>query len=137
MKEKDRFLIVCGFFILTSIIIFLICDLTKEQSTLYVREITSAAEITEPYTETSENAENTVQFAEHRSQQAGNTKEKININTADAEKLTALPGIGEKISERIVEYRTENGSFYSIEEIMEVSGIGEAKFEAIKDMICV
>lgn len=122
---------------MTSIIIFLICDLTKERSTLYVREITSAVEIAEPYTETSENAENTAQPSEHRSQRADNTKEKININTADAEELTALPGIGEKISERIVEYRTENGLFYSIEEIMEVSGIGEAKFEAIKDMICV
>lgn len=137
MKEKDRFLALCGFFILTSIIIFLFCELTKERSALYIREITSAVEIAEPYAETHENAENTAQSVEPRSQNSDNTKEKININTADAEELTALPGIGEKISERIIEYRTENGRFYSIEEIMEVSGIGEAKFEAIKDMICV
>lgn len=135
MKEKDRFLVVCGFFILVSIIIFLICDITKVRSTLYVREITSAFEIADPYTETEENAENTVQPVEISSQRGDKTK--VNINTADAEELTALPGIGEKISERIIEYRTENGLFYSIEEIMEVDGIGEAKFEAIKDMICV
>lgn len=63
---------------------------------------------------------------------------KININTATAEELaTNLPGIGESIAKRIVEYRIYNGDFVSIDEIKNVSGIGEAKFEAIKELICV
>ena len=61
----------------------------------------------------------------------------ININTATAEELTQLKGIGEVIAQRIVDYRNENGAFSSIEEIMNVSGIGEKKFEAIRDNISV
>lgn len=61
----------------------------------------------------------------------------ININTASAEELTVLNGIGEKIAGRIVDYRNENGKFSSIDEIMNVSGIGEKKFEKIKEHITV
>lgn len=61
----------------------------------------------------------------------------IDINTADAEALDLLPGIGPVYAQRIVEYRTENGPFQSIEDIMEVSGIGEKKYEAIKELITV
>lgn len=62
---------------------------------------------------------------------------KININTADAAKLTELPGIGEIIAQRIVVYRQEKGPFHSIEEIKEVSGIGEKTFEKLREMITV
>lgn len=61
----------------------------------------------------------------------------LNINTASAEELTQLKGIGEVIAQRIVDYRNENGAFSSIEDIMNVSGIGEKKFEAIRDNISV
>lgn len=61
----------------------------------------------------------------------------LNLNTATAEELTALPGIGEKLAERIVAYRTANGKFTSIEGILAVSGIGEGKFSAIQDRITV
>lgn len=60
----------------------------------------------------------------------------VNINTASRDELTSLEGIGEKTAERIIEYR-ENNSFDSLEEIMEVKGIGEGKFEKIKGKICV
>lgn len=60
----------------------------------------------------------------------------IDINSATAQELTALPGIGPVISGKIVEYR-EAKPFSSIEEIQEVKGIGPAKFEAIKDLITV
>ena len=62
---------------------------------------------------------------------------RININTADSAQLCTLDGIGEVIAERIIEYRNECGGFSSAEEIMNVKGIGEKKFEAIKDKICV
>ena len=68
---------------------------------------------------------------------ATNTKkqEKININTADEEQLDTLPGIGPSTASKIIEYRKEKGKFKSIEEIKEVSGIGDAKFEKIKNLI--
>lgn len=61
----------------------------------------------------------------------------VNINTATRAELETLPGIGEVISQRIVDYREENGPFETVEEIMLVSGIGEKKFEAIRSMITV
>lgn len=61
----------------------------------------------------------------------------ININTADAEDLTRLNGIGEVKARAIVEYREKNGLFKSIEEIKNVKGIGEATYLKIKDFITV
>lgn len=62
---------------------------------------------------------------------------KTNINTADTSELINLPGIGEIKAEAIVEYRDNNGAFKSIDEIKNVSGIGEALYERIKDKIIV
>ena len=59
----------------------------------------------------------------------------ININTADAQTLCLIPGIGEVISERIIKYREENGEFTDISQIMNVNGIGEKTFAKIKDFI--
>jgi len=62
---------------------------------------------------------------------------KININTADATVLDQLPGIGQTRAERIVEYREKNGYFQKIEDLKNVSGIGDKIFENLKDMITV
>jgi len=62
---------------------------------------------------------------------------KVNINTATAEELDTLPGIGPAIAQRIIEYRQANGPFQSIEEIKNVSGIGDKLFERLKDLITV
>ena len=61
----------------------------------------------------------------------------VNINTADIEKLKELPGIGESTATKIIEYRKQNGKFKTIEDIKNVSGIGDAKFNSIKDFICI
>lgn len=62
---------------------------------------------------------------------------KVNINTANLDKLQTLPGIGEAMAKRIIEYREENGKFQSIEDIKNVSGIGDSKFEKIKEYIVI
>ena len=61
----------------------------------------------------------------------------ININTATIEELDTLPGIGPSTAQKIIEYRESNGPFAAIENIMDVTGIGEAKFAKIKDQITV
>ncbi|MCB9423200.1 MAG: helix-hairpin-helix domain-containing protein [Ardenticatenaceae bacterium] len=61
----------------------------------------------------------------------------VNINTANLDELDALPGIGPSTAQKILNYRDENGRFNTIEELMNVSGIGEAKFDGVKDLITV
>jgi len=61
----------------------------------------------------------------------------MDINSASAEELASLPGIGEVLAGRIVEYREENGDFESIDGIMSVYGIGDSIYEGIYDKICV
>lgn len=68
---------------------------------------------------------------------AGSSGEKININTATAEELDSLPGIGPSTAAAIIAYREENGLFTSIEGLLEVTGIGPAKFDEIKDLVTV
>jgi len=62
---------------------------------------------------------------------------KVNINTADAEELQTLPGIGEKRAEDIVAYREANGPFRIVEELTNVKGIGESVLEGLIDYVSV
>lgn len=62
---------------------------------------------------------------------------KININTADEDQLMLLQGIGSSLAKRIIAYRQEHGSFKSISDIVKIEGIGQKKFESMKDYITV
>ena len=62
---------------------------------------------------------------------------KVNINTANEEELSALPGIGPVIAERIIEYRDKNGPFKSTEEITKIKGVGDKTFQKLKDFIAI
>lgn len=59
----------------------------------------------------------------------------VNVNTATLAQLNSLPGIGFSTAEKIIEYREAQGPFESIADIMNVAGIGQSKFEQIKDLI--
>ena len=61
----------------------------------------------------------------------------VNINTADLQTLTTLPGIGETLAQRIIDYREKNGDFVSVAELTKVDGIGEKKFAALAAYITV
>lgn len=61
--------------------------------------------------------------------------EKINLNSATVEQLQTLPGVGPATAKAIVEHRTKSGKFNRIEEIINVKGIGEKKFQKIKDRL--
>ena len=62
---------------------------------------------------------------------------KVNINTANIDKLKSLPGIGDATAQKIIDYRNQNGKFKSIEDLKNISGIGDNKFENIKSSICI
>ena len=98
-----------------------------EQVTVYTREET--AEIPQPAKASGE--------APAAAGNSGSHDARININTADAETLQQLNGIGASRAQDIIAYRETNGGFGAIEDIMKVSGIKNALFEKIKDDITV
>jgi competence protein ComEA len=61
----------------------------------------------------------------------------INVNTASATDLEVLPGVGEVIAQAIVDHRTENGPFTSVDQLLDVSGIGDATLEDIRELVTV
>lgn len=67
----------------------------------------------------------------------GGPAPKVNINSASAEELDTLPGVGESTARKIIADREENGPFSSIEDLKRVSGIGDKKYADLADLICV
>ena len=61
----------------------------------------------------------------------------VNLNTATAEQLETLPGIGPDLAQRILNYRDDNGPFKNIEGLLNVKGIGDGKFNKLRDMVTV
>ena len=80
--------------------------------------------VSEPEEDTSEQIPDTIQFP-------------INLNTATAEELIAVPGIGEVTAGRILEYRAQIGRFESVDELLEVKGIGEKKLASMREYLSV
>ena len=68
---------------------------------------------------------------------AGATATLVNINTASPEELETLPGIGEVLAATIVQYREEHGPFTSVDQLLDVSGIGEVTLEELRDLVTV
>lgn len=99
---------------------------TKKENNVICEEIKNDAHIEEKNTEVKK---------EEKVEETTNTL--ININSDGIDKLTTLPGIGESKAKTIIEYRETNGNFKTIEELKNVSGIGDSTFEKIKDLITI
>lgn len=98
-------------------------------------KIPSSLDVTEVQNENilnSDSGENIVEEFED-----SNKGSLLNINKATKQDLQNLPGIGVSLASKIIEYREENGKFANIEDIKNVNGIGESKYENIKEHICV
>ena len=67
----------------------------------------------------------------------GQKQSKENINKANKEKLMTLPGVGESTALKIIEYRTQNGDYKSIEDLKKVAGIGDSKFNNLEEYVTV
>ena len=84
---------------------------------------------------TSRSGNNVIVQATNEDKKEGSGK--VNINTATQSELENLPGVGEAIASRIIEYREQNGKFNKIEDLQNVKGIGDAKFNNMKDYVII
>lgn len=103
---------------------FIISDGQK----IYIPFIGEEAEIS------TESGENVIQ---DNNNEGSSNNSLVNINTASLSQLLELPGVGNSTAQKILDYRNENGKFKSIEDIKNVSGIGDSKFNNIKNFITV
>ena len=76
-----------------------------------------------------------LQMNETNSTNSGNSSGKININKAAEIELTQLPGIGPSKASAIIQHRSEHGNFHVVEDLKQVTGIGDKTFEQLKDLI--
>jgi len=87
--------------------------------------------------EVQEVQEETLNKNTHEEYIVNNNNNKININQSSIQELTKIPGIGPVTAQKIIDYRVKNGLFKEISEIKNIKGIGEKKFERIKDYLVV
>ncbi|MCI8760610.1 MAG: ComEA family DNA-binding protein [Clostridia bacterium] len=93
--------------------------------------------ITEELLTTSSGVLHEEEETEEKANKASQKNVKVNINTATQTQLETLPGIGPSTAMKVISYRKENGKFSKIEDIKQVSGIGDSKYNKIKDLIVV
>ncbi|MBQ6495462.1 MAG: helix-hairpin-helix domain-containing protein [Bacilli bacterium] len=109
---------------------------SKEKDTLSVKEVSNTCICPKIKNDTCINNEITAKTETVKDNKT-ETNNKININESTLEELLTITGIGESKAKAIIEYREKNGKFTKIEDIKNVSGIGEALYEKIKDSITV
>ena len=117
----------------------LVGGLTSDASTKNINlayELQDGEKIYIPSKEESHNNEETIQVVSMGNTQSSSNG-KININTASIDELQTISGIGKSTAQKIIDYRNENGKFKKIEELKEITGIGDRKYDIIKEQVTV
>jgi len=78
-----------------------------------------------------------VAFAQEPAPRATTAQAPVNLNAATVAELEALPGIGPRAAQRIVEFRTKNGGFKKVEDLMKIQGIGERSFLRLRPLVTI
>lgn len=78
-----------------------------------------------------------IAFAQEAPTKAAAAPAAVNLNAATPEQLEALPGIGPRAAQRIIEFRTKNGGFKKVEDLMKIQGIGERSFLRLRPLVTV
>ena len=100
-------------------------------------EVEDGEKIYIPNLSENDEEEESVSATDSGGNSSSNSNGKININKATETELTTIPGVGASTAQKIVAYRDENGKFKTVEDIKNVSGIGDSKYESMKDYISV
>ena len=129
--RKTAIILFCVITVFMNIINYIRADASKDMGTVF--QWTQEAEISVISDDISYDSKDITANDEG----AENTALPVNLNSADAEMLQTIKGIGPTKAAAIIEYREKYGPFIAIEEIMEVPGIGEGTFAKIQDQICV
>lgn len=112
-----------------------LAQLLEDQMLIYIYSLEEVREFEMQANESLSPASTAMFFSESQRDPQIAEPALVNINSADSLSLQSLPNIGPKKAEAIIQYRQENGSFQSIEEITQVSGIGEKTFAQLQDLI--
>ncbi|MEI6266528.1 MAG: helix-hairpin-helix domain-containing protein [bacterium] len=128
IREQIGILLICLVLVLSG---FLLLNQKKDQGEISF----VAGDNTVVANKSTDSTVSTPQVAEKTT--TASISEKININTASIEDLDKLSGVGPATAQKIIDYRAQNGGFKSIEEVKEVSGIGDVKYSQMKDNITI
>ncbi len=137
MTFRESVLVAIAFVLLAGIITYNAVTLSSSEEGDVLESVSTSAETESTTSQSSTETTPVTTAAEEGSTAASNTAGKVNINTAGLAELTTLTGIGDVKGQAIIDYRTEHGPFASVDELTNVSGIGDKTLAKIRDQITV
>ena len=137
MTFRESVLVAIAFVLLAGIIAYNAVTLSSSEEGDILESVSTSAETESTTSQSSTETTPVTTAVEEGSTAASNTAGKVNINTAGLAELTTLTGIGDVKGQAIIDYRTEHGPFASVDELTNVSGIGDKTLAKIRDQITV
>lgn len=137
MTFRESVLVAIAFVLLAGIITYNAITLSSSEEGDVLESVSTSTETESTTSQSNGETTSVTTAAEEGSTAASNTAGKVNINTAGLAELTTLTGIGDVKGQAIIDYRTEHGPFTSVDELTNVSGIGDKTLAKIRDQITV